>query len=297
MASDTRFDVIRRLASYERRTCWVCFATDEDEPNLKWVQPCRCKGTTRWVHDHCLQRWFDEKQHGNPTLKVFCPQCKTEYSIKYPALNNALVLIDSFHNFLDKVCPFMLCSFAFLSVFWSAVGFGGLALVQIFGRKDWWGILEKSDRKFLLFALPTIPSALLLIEMLQWEDFVLDQWRKQAKKWWILRKIFNVDCEEYNPLRLPLETNSQVDLVWKTRVVCGAFMLPTFATTMGNYLFPDIDSPLKKALLGGITFLSAKGVLQIYYKQQQYVRLANREIQDFDEDACNNDDDDGDDDL
>lgn len=31
------------------RYCWVCFATDEDDETAAWVQPCNCKGTTKWV--------------------------------------------------------------------------------------------------------------------------------------------------------------------------------------------------------------------------------------------------------
>lgn len=31
------------------RYCWVCFATDEDDENAAWVQPCNCRGTTKWV--------------------------------------------------------------------------------------------------------------------------------------------------------------------------------------------------------------------------------------------------------
>lgn len=31
------------------RYCWVCFATDEDDETAAWVQPCNCRGTTKWV--------------------------------------------------------------------------------------------------------------------------------------------------------------------------------------------------------------------------------------------------------
>ena len=47
------------------RSCWVCFATDEDDRTAEWVRPCRCRGSTKWVHQACLQRWVDEKQRGN----------------------------------------------------------------------------------------------------------------------------------------------------------------------------------------------------------------------------------------
>lgn len=32
-----------------QRYCWVCFATDEDDETAAWVQPCNCRGTTKWV--------------------------------------------------------------------------------------------------------------------------------------------------------------------------------------------------------------------------------------------------------
>ncbi|XP_034040288.1 E3 ubiquitin-protein ligase MARCH5-like [Thalassophryne amazonica] len=68
------------------RSCWVCFATDEDDRTAEWVRPCRCRGSTKWVHQSCLQRWVDEKQRGNSTARVACPQCNAEYLIVFPKL-------------------------------------------------------------------------------------------------------------------------------------------------------------------------------------------------------------------
>jgi hypothetical protein len=51
--------------------CWVCFATDEDDFSACWVSPCRCRGTAKWVHQECLQRWVDEKQQGSSGGKLF----------------------------------------------------------------------------------------------------------------------------------------------------------------------------------------------------------------------------------
>lgn len=46
-----RAPVTRRSDSThsDARTCWVCFATDEDDTSAQWVQPCNCRGTTKWV--------------------------------------------------------------------------------------------------------------------------------------------------------------------------------------------------------------------------------------------------------
>lgn len=70
----------------------MCFATEDDDASTPWVRPCRCKGTTKWVHQLCLQRWIDEKQKGKSTAKVACPQCNTEYIIVFPKLGNELAL-------------------------------------------------------------------------------------------------------------------------------------------------------------------------------------------------------------
>lgn len=64
----------------------MCFATDEDDRTAEWVRPCRCRGSTKWVHQACLQRWVDEKQRGNSTARVACPQCNAEYLIVFPKL-------------------------------------------------------------------------------------------------------------------------------------------------------------------------------------------------------------------
>ena len=34
----------------DERQCWVCFASQDDDPVASWVHPCLCKGTTKWVH-------------------------------------------------------------------------------------------------------------------------------------------------------------------------------------------------------------------------------------------------------
>ena len=51
--------------------CWVCFATDEDDFSACWLSPCRCRGTAKWVHQECLQRWVDEKQQGSSGGSTF----------------------------------------------------------------------------------------------------------------------------------------------------------------------------------------------------------------------------------
>ena len=43
----------------EERQCWVCFASQEDDPVAAWVAPCLCKGTTKWVHQARYSHIYD----------------------------------------------------------------------------------------------------------------------------------------------------------------------------------------------------------------------------------------------
>lgn len=75
----------------ERRICWVCLAADDDDLEAKWLQPCQCRGTTKWVHQICLEDWIDSKQLGNSRTSVSCPQCNTEYIIVFPSFGPVCV--------------------------------------------------------------------------------------------------------------------------------------------------------------------------------------------------------------
>ena len=231
-----------------RRTCWVCFGTDEDEPSAKFINPCQCRGTTKWVHDNCLQRWFDEKQNGNPETQVFCPQCKTMYIITYPSLGSVLEIIDHGENAVNKITPIMAAGAMVGSLYWSAVTFGAVTVIQVLGHKEGFQVMESADPLFLIVALPTIPLGLILGKMVRWEDSFLRLWRKHSPKWWLLQKLFG-SAEGNVPVRQPIENNNQIDFVYATRVLCGALMLPTFATAVGNYFFKKVESPLKRSIL------------------------------------------------
>ena len=89
----------------EEKQCWVCFATEEDDPDAVWVRPCKCRGTTKWVHQACIQRWVDEKQKGNNSAEVECPQCGMAYVIKLPRANAIVAVLDTIDKVVQKLCP------------------------------------------------------------------------------------------------------------------------------------------------------------------------------------------------
>ena len=48
----------------------------------------------------CLQRWIDEKQKGNVSTQVSCPQCGTQYLIDFPRLGKRKPI----HNSIMSSC-------------------------------------------------------------------------------------------------------------------------------------------------------------------------------------------------
>ncbi len=55
-----------------------------------------------------------------------------------------------------------------------------------------------------------------------------------------------------------------------------------FKLFLGGALYPETPSNVRRALLGGLTFIAIKGVLKVYHKQHQYIRQSRRVIDNFD---------------
>ncbi|XP_023679961.1 E3 ubiquitin-protein ligase MARCHF5 isoform X1 [Paramormyrops kingsleyae] len=278
------------------RSCWVCFATDEDDRTAEWVRPCRCRGSTKWVHQSCLQRWVDEKQRGNSTARVACPQCNAEYLIVFPKLGRrgfihgrdqllkwgpVVYVLDLADRLISKACPFAAAGIMVGSIYWTAVTYGAVTVMQVVGHKEGLDVMERADPLFLLIGLPTIPVMLILGKMIRWEDYVLRLWRKYSTKLQILNSIFpGIGC----PVpRIPAEASPLADHVSATRILCGALVFPTIATIVGKLMFSSVNSNLQRTILGGIAFVAIKGAFKVYFKQQQYLRQAHRKILNFPE--------------
>ncbi|XP_077257996.1 E3 ubiquitin-protein ligase MARCHF5 isoform X2 [Temnothorax americanus] len=292
------------LTPEEERYCWVCFATDEDDATAAWVKPCHCRGTTKWVHQGCIQRWVDEKQKGHAGHAVACPQCNTEYIIVYPNMEYPtcesivgplVVVLDTIDAVIFRVCPFIAAGIVVGSIYWTAVTYGAVTVMQVVGHKDGLTMMEQADPLVLLVGLPTIPIMLVLGKMLRWEDQALSFLRRHASKVPILRHFL--------PSRLHLVGSTQSyssytdedtsiqsedippmnDPVSATRVLCGALLLPTIASLCGRIFFESISSNFQRTLLGGAAFITIKGAFKIYHKQQQYKRQCQRRVMDYTE--------------
>ncbi|XP_043272257.1 E3 ubiquitin-protein ligase MARCHF5-like isoform X2 [Venturia canescens] len=265
--------------------CWVCFATDEDDATASWVKPCHCRGTTKWVHQGCIQRWVDEKQRGRAGAHVACPQCNTEYIIVYPDMDPLVVILDTIDGVIFRVCPFIAAGIIVGSIYWTAVTYGAVTVMQVVGHKDGLTMMEQADPLILLVGLPTIPIMLVLGKMLRWEDQALSLLRRHACKVPILRHFLPrrfINCSYSDDDRTQSQDVPRMsDPVSATRILCGALLLPTIASICGKIFFVSINSNFQRTLLGGVAFITIKGAFKIYHKQQQYVRQCERRIMDY----------------
>ncbi|XP_030057528.1 E3 ubiquitin-protein ligase MARCH5 [Microcaecilia unicolor] len=258
------------------RNCWVCFATECDDYVSEWVSPCRCRGSTKWIHQSCLQRWLDEKQKGNSMGRVSCPQCGMEYRIVFPKLGPLVYFLQQVDRVLSKVSPFAAAGIVVGTAYWSAVTYGAVTVMQVVGHKKGLNVMERADPLFLLMGLPTIPVMLTLGKMIRWEDYVLRVWRKYSSKLQALNVLVPGIGRPAPPMLA--ETWSQSDHLSISRTLCGALVFPTIANLVGRLMFRKVNSSLQRTVLGGIAFIVIKGALKVYFKQQQYLIQANRHI-------------------
>ncbi|GJN91456.1 hypothetical protein Rhopal_004479-T1 [Rhodotorula paludigena] len=69
------------------RLCRICF-DGEDEELGKLFSPCLCRGTSRYVHSVCLERW--RKAAANPLAFYECGQCRYKYQFRRSSLAKAV---------------------------------------------------------------------------------------------------------------------------------------------------------------------------------------------------------------
>lgn len=89
------------------------------------------KNANDQVHQTCLQRWVDEKQKGGNISKVTCPQCQTEYIIVFPNMGILVLILDTVDSFIYKGCPFMAAGIVVGAVYWCAVTYGAITVMQV----------------------------------------------------------------------------------------------------------------------------------------------------------------------
>ena len=56
------------------KTCRQCWGDEDDGP---LVQPCACRGSVQWIHEHCLEQWRRTGSREDAAYR--CSQCMDEY--------------------------------------------------------------------------------------------------------------------------------------------------------------------------------------------------------------------------
>ena len=64
-----------------------------------------------------------------------------------------------------------------------------IIITQVLGHKEGLDMMERADPLFLLIGLPAIPVGLILGKMIQWDEYLLTWWRKNAYKFTLLNSI------------------------------------------------------------------------------------------------------------
>jgi len=190
----------------------------------------------------------------------------------------------------SKSCPIFAAAFAAGAIYWTSVSYGAFTVMQILGSREGLELLEKGDPLFLLIVMPAIPVCLVLGKLVKWEDLVLKLWRKHSKRVMDFfhqytgarsRIPYRPDPTGQQAARDPVEAAIISDPISATRVLCGALVLPTISLMFGKVFFQRVQPSLQRTVLGGISFIVCKGLVKMYFRQQQFLRTLKRQIEDY----------------
>lgn len=279
-AEYSTFDVATR----QSRQCWICLSED----GVNWVRPCKCSGSTQWLHQDCLQNWIDEKQKSNQSLTgLNCPLCRTEYVIVMPS-PGLLHILELYDAILSQSSALGTIVVAFGSIYWCAVSYGAFTVFQIYGPERARATFESFEPMTLLVGLPTIPFLLFLGKLIKWEDQLLKLWKNYHNKIPLLAWLTGSADLNARASADKILLNRDSDPNAGVRLFVGALLLPTMSSICGKLFFSSIESPIKRTIIGGVVFIAAKGLARIVLRQQQYLRHTRREVLNyFDDEQCN----------
>ena len=215
------------------RTCWVCFATEEDEPGKQWTSPCRCRGATKWVHQVCLQHWIDEKQRGASSVPVECPQCMYTYCITYPGQSSLLFLYERTNHFISFGSPMILASISASGLYWVSITYGVASLYAALGRERSAQFFSDPSSSMAIVCLPLLPWCILGLKVVRLEVQVLRLWHRVVAPV-ICRLLKRVPGINLLDLRPALYTPTPVAIFpHVSRCIVGTVALPAVSCFLG----------------------------------------------------------------
>lgn len=251
--------------------CWVCFATEQDDPGAEWLSPCRCRGSIKWVHLTCLQYWLDTRLRVSQQ-PIRCQLCEVAYSVIFPQMGPLVDFLRVVDRTLTAIGPYGTLGLLVGTAYWTALSYGAVTVVQVMGRANGMMAIRGARPVLLLSGLPTIPVLLILGKTVRWNDCVLKLWQKCCYE-----PKLPSDNQQYLP-PIPVDEPRGKRQFLTSRMLCGALMFPSIAVLTGQLLFPSVTSHLQRALLGGSAYVLLKGVLKVYFTKQLFIMHAGRRI-------------------
>jgi predicted nucleic acid-binding Zn ribbon protein len=100
----------RLPAQPEKKKCRICF---EDEASSRFIAPCLCKGSQKWVHLNCLNQW--RRTSANKTASSKCGTCNYDYKFERTFM---VEVLDSSALMLIMVVLIVVASIILCSALW-----------------------------------------------------------------------------------------------------------------------------------------------------------------------------------
>ena len=88
------------------RLCRICYESDQHIP---LIQPCKCEGSVKLIHEICLKKWLDNNKKG-----LICELCKSKFYIKF--ILERVTSKELKEKYCKKIINLGLCLFLFLGV-------------------------------------------------------------------------------------------------------------------------------------------------------------------------------------
>jgi E3 ubiquitin-protein ligase MARCH5 len=101
-------------------------------------------------------------------------------------------VLEGLDTFVKRVSPFLTAGVIVGSIYWCAVTYGAVTVLQTLGYEEGFTLMEKTEPIVLLIGLPAIPIGLILGRLIRWEDMVLrflQNKQRNARKFPILSLI------------------------------------------------------------------------------------------------------------
>lgn len=271
---------------------------------MRWVKPCKCKGSMEFAHEVCLLQYIATKNEQNPS----CPHCRVQYVLVYPE-NKVYYALGTIDRLFSKLVPhFLVMGVSLSAVFLSSI-YGVYALLSIGGQEaeQWlanqvWGwqvwvglpfvpvLLICSRIEAVDSLMPLIPIWLLDIKQLcfSWPPNIVTC--AVAIPW--IRYFYNVgykfleemimipvlmannisqnDPEVQRELAVrELRSKSTIDL---PKFFVGALAMPALASTAGwilglsRFARNILPSYFLRSITGGFIFIFLKDCAAMYYR-------------------------------